>query len=173
MPSAEGNCRVNSTRWSRGTIQAFWRSFVAHRDLPMAGRCRRTSASWAAPTTCHPNSIRLVAGAAKLAQDRMRRGARAVPVVAKSCKRYPEISPPMLLKRQLPVAGRCWSMTAIAGSAATGRATGRSSRATASITGRIRKWRRNIPRSHSPIFSARCNTSRPTDSMRAPPRPAS
>ena len=36
-------------------------------------------------------------------------------------------------------------MTAIAASAAIGRATGRSSRATASSTGRIRKSRRNIP----------------------------
>ena len=57
------------------------------------------------------------------------------------------------------------SMTAIAGSAAIGRGTGRSSRATRSNYRTVSGCgARNIPRSRSPISSARCNTSRRTDS---------
>ena len=43
----------------------------------------------------------------------------------KSWKKHPENSPPLWLKRRLPVLGHCWSMTAIAGSAATRCATGK------------------------------------------------
>ena len=111
---------------------------------------------------CHKRILSYLAGNPEKRELLPRSGASGQSRL-KSCKRHPEISPPMPSMRRPPVRGRCWSMTAIAGSAATGRATGRSSPATASSTGPIRKWRRNIPRSRWPIFSAPCNTSRPTD----------
>ena len=119
------------------------------REVPQRGRCpaqhQRGSECGLAglkPKGNKPllsNSGRLVGRALRLAQDHRHRGVTRGQSPLILCKRHPEISPPMPLRRQPPVRGRCWSMMEIAGSAPTGRATGRSSRATASNTGRIRK----------------------------------
>jgi hypothetical protein len=85
------------------------------------------------------NSGRQVARVLRLAQDHRHRGVTPVQSPLILCKRHPEINPSMPLRRQPTVRGRCWSMMEIAGSAPTGHATGRSSRATASNTGLIRK----------------------------------
>jgi hypothetical protein len=84
-------------------------------------------------------SERLVARALRLAEDHRHRGVTQVQSPLVLCKRHPELSQSIPPRRQPPVRGRCWSMTAIAASAPIGRATGRSSPATASNTGRIRR----------------------------------
>src|ERR1700728_1311551 len=61
-------------------------------------------------------------------------------------------NPPVLTLRRMPVHGRCWSTTATARFAATGRAIGRSSRARAAHIETIRKSRSNIRRSRLTTF---------------------